>query len=157
MLVIDPKPDVDLLHRVLAHIETNPETWRQDAYRTYESDDVDAPVTAYCFAGRTAVMTGAQVPVIRRGWYLAPDGTPSENSDCHVSTWAQEKLGLTWDESNKLFSWENTLKRLRTLVTEYVNRAHAIEMYEAVVLGEHEAIPMHGHGAAMSVEKGTSE
>jgi len=131
MLIVDPKPDVDLLHRVLAHIEANPETWRQDAYRTYESDDVDAPVTAYCFAGRTAVMTGAQTPAIRRLWYLAPDGTLDEDSGCHVSNWAQEKLGLTWDESNKLFSWENTLKRLRTLVAEYVNRAYAIEAYEA--------------------------
>lgn len=151
MLVLDPKPNVDLLTKVLDHIERDPKTWRQDSYRSFV-DEESACATAFCFAGHTAVMTGAQVSPYGVGWWLAEDGTLDHHATTHVSDWARDRLGLTDDEANKLFAPFNDLGDLRTLVQRYINRAHAVETYEALVLGAYEPEPFlfAGHHAVVS-------
>lgn len=130
MLVLDPKPNVELLTRVLAHIETEPDSWKQESFRYH--DELSACATAFCFAGHAAVMTGAQVPAYRwTDWSLAEDGTVDEDSDVHVADWARVKLGLTEPEAAALFAWHNNLATLRKHVVRYIARAEAIEAYEA--------------------------
>lgn len=124
-------PNVELLRRVLAHIEAHPEQWDQLSYRAL----VDCG-TAYCFAGHVVGLTG--------GRWSAPIGAEDADDDddelppledCvdvgdviqHVSYYAQNQLGITSGQADELFSPGNTLDDLRRIVGRICGDREAVD------------------------------
>lgn len=92
--------------------------------------------TAMCFAGHTALLAGAK-PIITTSF--APDpgedwwfgtvrvqGEGGVTFDRHVSTYAQELLGLSESDAESLFSGDNTLDDLEHLVGEIVEHGEIV-------------------------------
>lgn len=119
-------PNVDLLRRTLAHIETHPELWDQTRWRT-ETENCG---TAYCFAGWAATLDGGQwysddpgsacgddlLAVDEDGEYVMAlkDGTLVTD----IQARAERILGLTESQAEMLFYSLNTLDDLRGIVAE---------------------------------------
>jgi hypothetical protein len=128
-------PNIELLDKVLKHIEDHPETWEQEVWRTEEDEawvkDPETGVevltvdcgTAFCFAGWTCQMEGGKwvdnssllaVPEDEihplRNWILASDR-------------AERLLGLAEYEADALFRSENTLEDIREIVAQIKARA----------------------------------
>jgi hypothetical protein len=89
----------DLMVRVLARIERDPSTWKQNVWgATTECG------TTYCFAGHTAVELGVTI-----NWWRAWNGSgAAESVVCNGVTtpfgpFAAEQLGLTNAQADKLF------------------------------------------------------
>lgn len=123
-------PNVELLKRTLAHIETDPEHWSQDVW----AEKVPECGTKHCFGG-WAVTLGK--PDAEFAWVdklvaiYGPDGKPvdGEGADhvhlpdgrvCTVRTAAAELLGLTHEQVSDLFYSvrSDTLEGLRGIVAE---------------------------------------
>ena len=100
--------NIPLLKQVLAHIEANPETWRQDSWRCE---------TGFCFAGWTAELTGAKWA--RPEKQLDPNVLRGDGESEHVADYAQRVLGLEENEADLLFSMFRTLDDLRRMVAEF--------------------------------------
>jgi hypothetical protein len=124
-------PNVELLKRTLAKIETlpvreNEQSWDQTAYRCE---------TGMCFAGWTCELTGGQWagPVFNSlsSFLVAtPDDNPDELTTVsggpaviRARHRAQRVLGLDADQSIYLFSEYNTLDHLRRIVAELCEQA----------------------------------
>jgi hypothetical protein len=103
----------DLLRETLAYIEVHPEEWDQTKWICD---------TTACFAGRACLLSGDR-----------PHGSVYEDGERGIvsfgtNSWgairhrAEELLGLTWIESERLFSMSNTLDDLRRIVAELCER-----------------------------------
>ena len=125
-------PNIELLDKVLKHIEDHPEAWSQADWRT-EYDEalavdpesgreilaVDCG-TAFCFAGWACQMEGGK-------WADTTSLIPIDEDDpfdilgddtVFASTRAQRLLGLTSEQAEDLFRSENTLDDIREMVAE---------------------------------------
>lgn len=113
--------NVDLLDRTLAHIEANPEEWKQSVYRCE---------TGMCFAGWVCDLAGGE-------WLNAPfdhwpDALAAEPTDdplrvvkfggrrpgVTASYRAMRLLGITDEQADDLFEAQNALAELREIVAE---------------------------------------
>lgn len=121
--------DVRLLEDTMALIEAHPEQHDQAHwFADMQSHDCE---TTFCFAGHAAILSGAQPPNDGQSWYVDPEtglavlyGTDGAQ---HVMVYAQNKLGLTDVQADKLFHGANTVERLRALVNDYTLLASAEE------------------------------
>lgn len=89
-MIDDPKPNLDLLRRVLQQIDDHPDTWNQDCYARKT-----ACGTQFCIAGHAAVMSGFKVKFAEKSDF-------ADNYE-EIPAIAREALGLTGSESNALF------------------------------------------------------
>lgn len=114
----DPKPNLDLLRRVLKQIDEHPETWYQDAYAKRTECG-----TVFCIAGHAVVLSGLSVDFDDR---RCPGNTcwsdVTENGDS-IPGVAQELLGLTNEESDELFSAGEDRAEIQWLAEQIAARA----------------------------------
>ena len=117
----DPRPNLDLLRRVLRHIDDFPETWNQDYCGVRNECG-----TTHCIAGHALVMAGVPLK------WEEPDDVEGDEILVVVyhtkdGVWwneaAQEVLGLTHDEAEALFSVGNTREMIEEFATEIAARA----------------------------------
>lgn len=106
-------PNLDLLDRVMDHIDQHPEEWKQSYWITATTCG-----TAACFAGHACLMEGWQLfPVSRFGSYrfemVAKDGAVNDVRDVAVAL-----LGLDEKQAERLFGATNTLDDLHSMVKQ---------------------------------------
>lgn len=89
--------DVELLERVMRHIEAHPEQHDQDVYIRQDSCG-----TAACFAGWTLLLSGAD-PADASVWR-------------HAAGAAKDRLGVDVRTAIRLFACTNTAQDLRRMV-----------------------------------------
>ncbi len=122
----DLKPNAELAYKVLDHIDTNPETWRQKVWAGKSECG-----TAACFAGWAVMLSGHTVEIAEDGGYESIDG----NRDITIAGVAAEELRIdglvspcrenhdscTWSETytDRLFDASNTREELGELVLEF--------------------------------------
>jgi len=129
-----PVPNVALLKRTLAQIETDPEHWHQHVYAVDLARIGRAECgTAYCYAGRAIILHGNTIdpdnpdivtplatdeidPALT--WVLADGRTVMDTGD-----YAAAILGLTRHQGHRLFSWRNNREDLRHVVAELCGEA----------------------------------
>jgi hypothetical protein len=99
----EPTPNLDLLDRVMDHIDRHPEEWNQENWFCG---------TAACFAGHAVLMDGWEV-VHEDGGMIEKGGEQSP-----VELVAQRLLDLTDDQMNRLFIGCNTLDDLHSMVKQ---------------------------------------
>jgi len=111
---------------VLAFISDNIERWDQCAsFNSLDSTlspstlfDRYSCGTAACIAGWTVLLAGYQVDAYNRvhlnGNLVTRYGRPA-----YVREMAQELLGLTDYQANKLFIWCGTLESIKSVIDEY--------------------------------------
>lgn len=130
--------NVELLDATMEHIRNNPQKWRQaswymwvdEAGRTkyqgvvVDVEEVNSCGSAMCFAGHAALKSGFPAPPKSNFqiWSAKIDG-----KDWDVSDFARMKLGLTWDQSDVLFSGDNSMEDLETLVALLKENPEATE------------------------------
>lgn len=114
-----------LLLETLEYIKTHPQFWEQSAWgiwtnevtghpeiilTTVAMEEINSCGSAFCFAGHAALRTG----------FPPPPKSPNEMWTDDKGTWiddhARTALGLTYDQADILFSPENTMDELETLV-----------------------------------------
>lgn len=106
----DPKPNLDLLRRVLRQIDDHPETWEQGDYA------VKGPCgTAFCVAGHAVVMSGYKIK-----WCEGVDDNTHESSCTTVDgqlvpPLAEQLLGITSEESDSLFFGGNSRDNIQRI------------------------------------------
>jgi hypothetical protein len=117
----NPKPNVELLKRTLAHIEAHPGEWDQKYYRCG---------TGTCFAGHAALLAGGQ-------WAFESDHDEHMVADdaddpmyvfdgeIHVSNRAERVLGLASPQADELFESYNSLDDLRRIIARLCESAEA--------------------------------
>jgi len=114
----ETKPNVDLLKRTLAHIESHPEEWHQEHYRCG---------SGMCFAGWAATLAGGLWAVEDvdddeesgdTDMLVAEPGEAKADEDGNVWAFnrAQRILGLSSDQACVLFGSDNSLDELRGMV-----------------------------------------
>ena len=124
-------PNVPLLRRTLAHIETKPDTWEQSSWRSQCHAGCG---TAYCFAGWAVVLHGGKFAVGDAGELadtVVPAGADPADRDQwrFVADYAAEILGIPGDECGdwmdlpELFESHNDLEDLRRIVAELCGEA----------------------------------
>lgn len=99
--------NVELLERVMQHIDDHPEQHDQAAW-------INECGTAACFAGWAVMFTGGKLS--RDGVFVTVVG----ESDC-VSRAAGRRLGISAVEGDVLFDASNTRDMLRLMVKDLVN------------------------------------
>lgn len=136
MLILDPKPNIELIDAVELEIRDNPENWSQDWWNA-GSPDANLCSTTFCFAGHAALLSGAERPRFSDFlWEVDPDtgksvNRPHSRTAVHVAEYAAEKLGLTDAERKELFHASTDLLYVGRILRGIRNRAAAIEAYEA--------------------------
>jgi hypothetical protein len=126
-------PNVPLLRKTLAHIEANPDQWDQSSW-------INECGTAFCFAGHAVRLHGGRivesnddeayvVPPLGEeikdtgGWWVREvGGTPA----VYIQEYAQELLGLDYQQGQRLFDALNYLHDLRRIVAELCDAAEAV-------------------------------
>jgi hypothetical protein len=107
-------PNVELLHRTLAHVEEHQDLWDQRHWASHTPCG-----TAYCFAGTALMLAGkADFTWCSRaydGLEYAEQMADGEDID----TAARELLGLDLLDGDALFAPQNTLDQLRELVAKF--------------------------------------
>lgn len=119
--------NVELLEKVYEYIKNNPQSWKQTVWFAWVDDsgkmvdqsfdvdveEVNSCKTAFCFAGRAALMSGFAAPPKSNGllWTDVIDG-----KEYHVNEFAMEKLNLTWGQADELFAAENTMDDIRAII-----------------------------------------
>lgn len=105
-----------LLWKVLDHVEKNPHELAQHVWRCE---------TGACFAGHTALLSGAEwvQPYEHPAYFdnelpahVRRPGTTGES--VHAADWAAEALQLSDEQADQLFYDLNTLADLRVIVEE---------------------------------------
>lgn len=103
-------PDIDLLDRVMDHIETHPEEY-------FQLDWVCG--TTACVGGRTCILSGDTPKLIRRGTQIRADFVVTVAGDTRdIGDRARELLGLTSEQADRLFWGDNTLDDVRSMVRQ---------------------------------------
>ena len=105
-----PKRNVELLEKVMQHIEDYPETHMQMTWTTNCG-------TSACFAGWTCLLDGYQhIPDTNGGFFR-------KRTETRISadTLARERLGLTSEEGHMIFAALNSRSMLRLMVKDLVN------------------------------------
>jgi hypothetical protein len=101
-------PNLDLIDDVMDHIDTHPEEWDQERWFCG---------TAACFAGRAALMDGWEIVY---GW-----GEIRKNGERRFAEGlAEDILGLSYDQSQRLFHPGNTLDDLHSMVKQIHGAPH---------------------------------
>lgn len=123
-----PKPDaptinVPLLRKTLEHIEAHPEEWDQGDWRLRVEREGFCG-TAYCFAGTAANLHGAEwrIPA-PADWQDDDMRIVTPEGGMHVEYYAQEILGLNFNQADMLFDGGNDLADLRRIVDGLVAEA----------------------------------
>jgi hypothetical protein len=98
----EPTPNLDLLDRVMDHIDQHPEEWDQAAWFCG---------TAACFAGHAVLMDGWKI--VHAFGDIEKDGKLDMADQV-----AQRLLGLPRREANRLFCASNTLDDLHSMVKQ---------------------------------------
>ncbi len=126
-----PTPNVELLDRVLAVIEADPDHWNQSDWR---QPSIDGCGTAFCSAGWACELDGGTWATGSDGlhseYLVARDGeTLGPTSRGVKMTFVRDRalavLGLTESEAHALFSGNNGLPALRRQVNRIKARAAA--------------------------------
>lgn len=159
-------PNIELMDRVAAYIEEHPEDHYQEDWRCG---------TAACFAGWTALLSGAQwvCPV----WEAptAPVDHIDENGFVHVhnmyrvidpksglrvpvGVYAQKILGITAWEADELFDPDNDIGHIKVIIDGYRAVAAAEELplgrgFHADVMILDEIVQFDGTEPVVSYEK----
>lgn len=120
-----PKRNIQLLRDTIDYIDAHPDEHDQD-------DWVQPCGTAFCYAGHAALLAGATRPglEITRGestWYVDTQTLESvigryfdvKEHVLEVSVFAEQKLGLTYNEADIMFSEVRTRAELRLLVDAF--------------------------------------
>src|SRR6478609_9322821 len=104
----DTAPNLPLLRKVLAYIDAHPDEWDQFSWGV--QTQAWPCGTAFCIAGHAAVMSGAK-PIWSRdcpcGCEPLMEEVEMDGRVLQPATAAREVLGLTYNESQSLFSAEN--------------------------------------------------
>lgn len=116
-------PNIELLDKIIAKIEEQPESWDQEFYARKKDDSPCG--TAYCVAGWAAVLSGRtfnwQEPIIPREWSTLEDKVyfsdyPEHLTDgAHVAWYAQNMLVLSDEDADALFDCANTLDEIKEM------------------------------------------
>jgi hypothetical protein len=122
--------NTSLLRETLAHIEANPEEWRQATYRC---------PSGMCFAGHAVTLAGGRWPAepgSRYQSFLIADGDDlyqdvrwidregeGKVQVVHAEDRARRVLGLTLAQASRLFAGVNDLHRLTVIVSELCEEA----------------------------------
>jgi hypothetical protein len=114
----DPKPNLDLLRKVLKQIDEHPETWRQSAIAKRTPCG-----TAYCVAGHAALMSGHEFDWPEMNKTL--NACWADNTVDGEEIWdvGRRELGLTSDEAANLFFARNTRECVQVHAQEIAARA----------------------------------
>lgn len=125
----------ELLLETLNYIKENPQKWMQDVWFGFydadgnrilepvELEEVNSCNTAFCFAGHAALKTGFPAPPVNgyEPWVKSEyDPVAARPVRTFVDEYAQKQLGLTWDQADVLFSGDNSLEDLETLVNAII-------------------------------------
>lgn len=113
----EPKPNLELLRRVLRQIDEHPETWEQSDYATKTQCG-----TRYCVAGHAVAMNGIEMQW-RQGDYPDQEYAMRTTSQVEIFCEAQERIGLTDYEADKLFNASNSRADLERIATQIADRA----------------------------------
>jgi hypothetical protein len=105
----EPKPNLDLLRRVLRQIDDDPKSWNQSYWAT-KSDCG----TAYCFAGWACVLSDNQIDWSRRTVTWSDDVIVAMSvvDGDTIGTKAMHALRITQGEAQDLFRQFNTREHL---------------------------------------------
>ena len=130
--------NVDLLRETLDHIKNNPQTWRQDVWFThvdpetgfrtdelisFDVEEVNSCGTAFCFAGHAALKSGFVAPPKNSYSHWCKeeyDEASGRTRTIFVDDHAAKALGITWDQADVLFSGENSMEDLETIVNAII-------------------------------------
>lgn len=103
-------PDLDLIDRVMDHIDTHPEEWDQT---TWSCSTAFGGIAA-CFGVRAALIDGWQVVDSWGGMVEEGTGGPER----HASDVAVGLLGIDFHVALRLFAATNTLDDLHSMVKQ---------------------------------------
>lgn len=128
--------NVELLRETMDYIKNNPQKWRQDSWYAWvneagqieygvislDMEEVNSCGSAFCFAGHAALKSGFPAPPREnhRQWTKAEE-VDGYTQNVHVDEFAREKLGLTWEQAEVLFSGDNTLEDLEKIVDAIID------------------------------------
>lgn len=118
-----------LLLETLEYIKTHPQQWDQSVWGIWTDEvtghpeviesivsveEINSCGSAFCFAGHAALRTGFPPPpkVNNAMW--------TDSNGRFVDDHARTVLGLTWGQADVLFSPENSMDNLETLVTAII-------------------------------------
>jgi hypothetical protein len=109
----EPRPNLELLRKVLRHIDAHPEEYDQGNFAVRTECG-----TAYCIAGHACVMSG-----FRFKWHKNMEQSASLACGVGADPKATELLGLTDGEAEYLFDPENDREGIEDLAMEIAARA----------------------------------
>lgn len=112
-----PELNVELLDRVMAQIESDPDHWNQAFWAQRETYHTECG-TAYCCAGWTVKLARPDLRFIWQGLDADTVEDPATGLSGGVSDIARRLLGLTVSEADQLFEGDNTLADLQRIVRE---------------------------------------
>jgi hypothetical protein len=113
MTATEPKPNLDLLRRVLKQIDEHPETWDQRAWASKGGCG-----TAFCVGGWASYLAGYK-PKINPGWTTAWETVDDEE----IEDVARRELSLSYEEAFYLFDSKNTRDDLQRIAQSIAARA----------------------------------
>ena len=116
----EPKPNLDLLRKVLRQIDEFPETWQQGSYAVKQPCG-----TALCVAGHAVVMSGHKINFDdRRSWNEGDLQTTCQTESGEwIEDLAIELLGLTVHEASDLFYGGNKRENIQRAAEAIAERA----------------------------------
>lgn len=123
-MTMPTRAQLDELDAIIADLKAHPERHDQDSYIRFKGDNppMVTPAmdcgSAFCIAGAAVARAGIGIQ-----WFQAEDGVWHANYTTDgksISRVAKELLGLTWQESDYLFSAYNSMQdieRIRASLT----------------------------------------
>jgi hypothetical protein len=118
----DPVLQVDRLDAVVKHA-LNSENWNQRSWMELHQGGDTACGTSYCIAGFAAVEFAGLEPIIEEN-SIYVDFVRIGDRERSISGAAREYLGLTWNETERLFASDNNADDVTRIVEEIKNGAH---------------------------------
>lgn len=119
-----PKPNLELLDRVMAQIEAHPSTWDQEFWAKRLIDDAGNECgTAFCCAGWAVKIARPDLEFIWEGRAASRVRDPAAALTDDIEDVARRLLGLTAAEADNLFNEDNTFDDLCYVVEKIKQRA----------------------------------
>lgn len=115
---VEPQPNLPLLSKILAHIDTHPEEWRQRHWASRASAEYCG--TGFCIAGHAAFMSGAEIDWDEGGF---ADEAFLDGEKGLIPEIATEVLGITYGESVALFAANNGREDVQRVAEAIAARA----------------------------------